>query len=353
MATWNLRGSGDSYSFRRSVTVPRFHNRPRTPRRPGKARCTLADGKLRGVPPRKPERIEAGGIQLAGDAIFLSITKALVAIVDERDPAKPSLGSGTLIQHNGSLFVLTAAHNLYDKDGDEYSLISPQDLRFATRTGQHEGKIFAGAATLHPLSMQASDVDVALISVSNALRSELRDFAISSSLVGEPPDGLEKGSLAICGLPFERVMSNEDGNHLNFVLRDNPLESISIAPGEKRLWAVPWGKYTLTRRPSDSKIPAEWIAAYEALFGKLGTEQTKPLHPGGMSGGGAWIVRYQNSNALIWDPTQHCVLTGVQVSWDRKETAYVEPFERWGAWFRDVIEGPWESGDTRLNSTES
>ena len=60
--------------------------------------------------------------------------------------------------------------------------------------------------------------------------------------------------------------------------------------------------------------------------------------PQGASGGGIWRVRRKQEGELIWSPTSHARLIGIQSAHTPKlETAYAESVVLWRSWLQEIV----------------
>ena len=210
-------------------------------------------------------------------------------------------GSGIVIRTKGGNYcVLTAKH------------IAEEAVRNQYRIG------FYKALNLIPDFVAAvvpflGDVDVGLLVVKNQLALPFEKLAVTQDvipIVGQT-DIASEDSLIVNGYPFQTIRFNiEEG-----------LQAFELLT----YWFVPEN----ITHDDDGRYRLEWKDA----VGRNNDEFDLPV-PGGMSGGPLWRFRKPESRS-VWAVGEIARIVAIQSAWDRKETLFLEPVEKWSRWFHE------------------
>ena len=159
------------------------------------------------------------------------------------------------------------------------------------------------------------DVDVALLVVKDDFSSALKSVAVpKDSVPVGAADIMDGDSLVLNGFPTQIIKQDENERTQAFTLITYWCCPTNISYDE-------YGRYHL-----------EWKDAIEWQ----GDQACDLPSPQGMSGGPLWCFRKPASSSL-WSASRIGKIVGIQSSWDRKETAIIEPINRWCRWFHDSL----------------
>jgi len=243
--------------------------------------------------------------QQGRDAVNSFLAQACVFLLPGAGPPPaPDVASGTLISTpSGHLVVLTAKH------------IAAEAITSKYRLGYHRCPDvipdFVAGVALHP-----DNVDVGLMLVKNSAVPTLRDLPVSYTSV--PNDGSESSAgdaLVINGFPAAASYYTET-------------QAVQ-------------GFHLFTYWCHDGEPPVDARKRYRLAWRNLpGVESDvdfQAVPPGGMSGGPLWSFRNAPLGS-VWSPVGTGRLIGIQSSWDRKDTLFVEPLAKWSAWFHKTVQ---------------
>jgi Trypsin-like peptidase domain len=236
----------------------------------------------------------------AEDAInqFLQYSCVFLVPGSEGGTAK-EVGSGVIIRTKGAHFViLTAKHVAENAQREEY--------RLGFFECSNPLPDFVAGVLPFP-----DDVDVALLVVKRNLASALDDIAVPQDSVPiEEADILDGDSLVLNGFPAQIVQNDEGKRVQGFTVLTYWCCPENISNDKRRRYRLEWKDATVWRGEKAFDLPS----------------------PQGMSGGPLWRFRKPASTS-IWSPGQIGKIIGVQSAWDRKETAIIEPADKWRDWF--------------------
>ncbi|HBG17925.1 MAG TPA: hypothetical protein DDY32_01210 [Desulfobulbaceae bacterium] len=209
------------------------------------------------------------------------------------------VGSGVIIQTKGGHFViLTAKHIAENAQREKY--------RLGFFKCSNPIPDFVAGILLFP-----DDVDVALLVVKDNLASSLEGIAVSGDSVPvEPADVVDGDSLVLNGFPAQITQHSEDKRVQGFTVLTYWCCAENISKDMRCRYRLEWKNATVWRGDKAFNLPS----------------------PEGMSGGPLWRFRKPTSTS-IWSPGQIGKIIGVQSAWDQKETALIEPVNKWCDWF--------------------
>jgi hypothetical protein len=212
-------------------------------------------------------------------------------------------GSGVIIcTRNRHYVVLTAKHIAENAKREEYRL---GFFRCSKPIPN-----FVAAIMPFP-----NDVDVALLIVKDDLALPLKQLAITPETIPtRDVDIQEQDSLVLNGYPAQKSYYSKEKSEQGFKvlsywcgLSTNPLD-------KKKRYRMEWKDAQFWRSDKGFDL------------------QT----PKGMSGGPLWRFRRPASNDG-WSAREIGKIVGIQSAWDRKETVFIEPVQKWSKWFHESI----------------
>ena len=240
----------------------------------------------------------------AQDAINDFVQSSCAFLVPGSDGSVASeVGSGVIIQTNGGNFViLTAKHIAENAQREQH--------RLGIFKCSNPIPDFVAGLLLFP-----DDVDVALLVVKENFASALKSVAVpEDSVPVGAADIMDEDSLVLNGFPAEIIQQDEDK-------RVKALTVITYWCWPANISNDKYGRYQL-----------EWKDA-TALRGDQAFDLPSPQ---GMSGGPLWRFRKPASTSL-WSARRIGKIIGIQSAWDQKETAIIEPINKWCGWFHDSL----------------
>ena len=159
-----------------------------------------------------------------------------------------------------------------------------------------------------------NDIDVALLIVNDDLTSPLDKLAIFPESVRICElDIQEQDSLILNGYPYEISSESRERSEHGFKVMSY------------------WCKLSDNNIDNKGRLQVDWNDAETWRSGD-NFDLPKPI---GMSGGPLWRFRKPSSSS-IWSPSKIGRIVGIQSAW-KKETLFIEPVNKWAAWFHECI----------------
>jgi len=214
-----------------------------------------------------------------------------------------AVGSGIIIQtERGHLTVLTAKHIAEETRREKYRL-----GYFKCSNPLSE---FVAGIMLGP-----DDVDVAILIVKNALYCQIRHLAVNHTVIPvEDFEILPQDSLVLNGFPAEISYYDQKRSEQGFTVLTYWCVPDCISYNGNGRYRLEWKDANIWRDDQTFDLPS----------------------PEGMSGGPLWRFRKPASNSL-WYGQKTGRIIGIQSAWDRKDTAIIEPANKWSDWFHESI----------------
>lgn len=214
-----------------------------------------------------------------------------------------AVGSGVIIQtQKDHLTVLTAKHIAEETNREEY--------RLGFFNCSNPLSDFVAGILLCP-----DDVDVGILIVKNTPSSQIRQLAVNHNVVPvEDHEILAQDSLVLNGFPAEISRYDQNRSEQGFTVLTYWCVPENVSYNGKGRYRLEW---------KDANV---W-----------GGDRTFDLpSPKGMSGGPLWRFRKPASTSL-WSVQKIGKIIGIQSAWDRKDTAIIEPVNKWSDWFHESI----------------
>ena len=213
------------------------------------------------------------------------------------------VGSGVIIHtEKGHLAVLTAKHIAEEAERQEY--------RLGFFQCSNPISDFVKGILLCP-----DDVDVGILIIKNTLSSQIQHLAINHKFVPvEDYEILAQDNLVLNGFPAEISKYDQNRSEQEFTVLTYWCTPESVSSNGKGRYRLDWKDANVWRDDRVFDLPS----------------------PKGMSGGPLWRFREPVSTSL-WSTQKTGKIIGIQSAWDRKNTAIIEPVEKWSNWFYECI----------------
>lgn len=211
-------------------------------------------------------------------------------------------GSGIIIRTRGGMYcILTAKH------------IADEAVRNQYRIGFYQASNLIPDFVAGVVSFPG-DVDVGLLIVKNQLTLPFKELAITQDVIPLNGQGeiMGEDSLIVNGYPSKATRLNIKAGLQGFELLTYWCTPDNVSFDDHARYRLEW-KDAVSRNVDDFELPA----------------------PGGMSGGPLWRFRKPESS-LIWTVGDIGRIVAIQSAWDRTETLFLEPVEKWSTWFHDT-----------------
>lgn len=213
------------------------------------------------------------------------------------------VGSGIIIQtKQDHIVILTAKHIAEEAKSEEYRLGFFKCLNPLSD--------FVSGILLCP-----NDVDVGLLIVKDTLSSQIRHLAVNHSLVFvEDHEILARDSLVLNGFPAEISRYDQNKNEQGFTVLTYWCVPENVSYDRKMRFRLEWKDANVWKGDRPFDLPS----------------------PKGMSGGPLWRFRKPVSSSL-WTAKEIGRIIGIQSAWDKKDTTFIEPVDKWSDWFHESI----------------
>jgi hypothetical protein len=220
------------------------------------------------------------------------------------------VGSGVIIRTRENHFViLTAQHVAKDARREQH--------RLGYFNCSNPLSNFVSGIWLCP-----NDIDVALLIVNDDLTSPLDKLALIPESVPTSELAIQgQDSLVLNGYPYDISSESRERSEHRFKVMSYWCKLSDKNIDKKGRYRVDWKDAQAWRSKGDFDLP-------------------KPI---GISGGPLWRFRKPPLNS-IWSPIKIGRIVGIQSAWE-KETLFIEPVHKWGAWFHECIQKTDEASD--------
>lgn len=221
-------------------------------------------------------------------AITLHLQRHSVAIFDLTQEDEPSIGSGTFIKIGEHYFIATAAHVI--KDVPSHKMMFVHSYQNASTSQPHQFTIVARGQN------DAEEIDVAWLEVDMADVDNMGDAFIPASRLGINEVLNHPACLAVFGAPAAKV------------------NAALLAKKQLRTQPVCY----LTDSRADGEAGTRVLLEYPRGGNVLATGETleKMIHPGGLSGGGIWLVQLPEKRVWTADTVP---IVGIDRAWQEHD----------------------------------